>query len=271
MQTARSDAQPVASLLSAANIARRDSVCPKHGPYVEIASNFSGVLRWAGCYDCLREREALAAQESEASARRDARRANLMSGWHGAQIPKRFESASFETYQAETPAQQAVLDACREYAEQWGEVSNTGRNLILCGLYGTGKTHLSVSIARAIARRGALPLFARTYEAVQFVRESYRPGSSMSERQAIQRLVEPDLLILDEVGVQGGGDNEQMILFAILNGRYDARKPTIIVSNEDMIGIEKYLTVRVVDRLREGGAKVLVFDWESHRRRTKTA
>jgi DNA replication protein DnaC len=271
MQTARSDAQPAGALLSAQMLTQRESACEKHGHYSEIGSKFGGVQRWAGCPTCLQEREALSARESEASARRDARRSNLLSGWQGAQIPKRFESASFETYLAETPAQRAVLDGCREYADQWEDVSETGRNLILCGLYGTGKTHLSVSIARAIARRGALPLFARTYEVVQFVRESYRAGSSMSEREAIRQLVEPDLLILDEVGVQGGGDNEQMILFAILNGRYDAQKPTIVVSNEDIGGIEKYLTVRVVDRLREGGAKVFVFDWESYRRRAKTA
>jgi DNA replication protein DnaC len=224
-------------------------------------------MRWPGCEKCnddRRKAENLKLQEEQTrTARRDA----LLSGWKGAAIPKRFESASFETYQAETPAQQQVLDACREYAAQWDDVITSGRNLIMCGLFGTGKTHLAISIARVVARRGALPLFARTYEAVQFVREAYRRDSRMSEREAIQRMVDPDLLILDEVGVQGGGDNEQMILFAILNGRYDARRPTIIASNEDLGGIEKYLSARVVDRLREGGGRVLAFDWESHRAR----
>jgi DNA replication protein DnaC len=167
----------------------------------------------------------------------------------------------------ESPAQKAVLDACVEYAGSWESVRESGKNLILCGLPGTGKTHLAVSIARAVARGGSLPFFARTYEAVQFVRESYRPGSKFSERESIARFVEPDLLILDEVGVQGGGDNEQMILFAILNGRYDACKPTVVISNETLEGIQKYLSVRVVDRLREGGGRVLACDWDSYRGR----
>lgn len=266
MQTGHSEPKAIGPLMAGGmKLASRDAVCEKHGPYTEVALNFSGVERWAACAKCLAEHEANAAKAHDRDARRDARRSHLLNGWQGAQIPKRFESASFETYRADSPAQQAALDACRAYAAQWDDVSKTGRSLILCGLFGTGKTHLSVSIARVVARRGALPLFAKTYEAIQFVRESYRPGAARSERESIARLIEPDLLILDEVGVQGGGENEQMIMFAVLNGRYDARKPTVIVSNEDLDGIERYLSARVVDRLREGGGKTLIFDWESHR------
>lgn len=268
MQTERSrHPQAIGALMGHIRFEERDSICPTHGEYKERGGFLAGAMRWPGCEKCnddRRKAENLKLQEEQTrTARRDA----LLSGWKGAAIPKRFESASFETYLAETPAQQQVLDACREYAAQWDDVSTNGRNLIMCGLFGTGKTHLAISIARVVARRGALPLFARTYEAVQFVREAYRRDSRMSEREAIQRMVDPDLLILDEVGVQGGGDNEQMILFAILNGRYDARRPTIIASNEDLGGIEKYLSARVVDRLREGGGRVLAFDWESHRAR----
>jgi DNA replication protein DnaC len=268
MQTEHSkQPQLIGSIVGGVKFDERDAHCATHGDYKEHGTFLAGEMRWIGCTACSearrKEEDRKRAEEHSRTARRDA----LLSGWKGAAIPKRFESASFETYQVETPAQQQVLDACREYAAQWDEVSATGRNLIMCGLFGTGKTHLAISIARVVARRGALPLFARTYEAVQFVRETYRRDSSMSEREAIRRLVEPDLLVLDEVGVQGGGDNEQMILFAILNGRYDARKPTIIASNEDLGGIEKYLSARVVDRLREGGGRVLAFDWDSHRAR----
>jgi DNA replication protein DnaC len=261
------DFQPVAAMLGKVEMERRDAVCATHGAYVELASTFGGVKRWAGCMKCMEEREAQSAAAEVAETMRTARRTNLLSGWQGAEIPKRFADASLKSYVVETPAQKAALDVCADYAASWETVRETGKNLILCGKPGTGKTHLAVSIARQIARMGALPFFARTYEAVQFVRESYRPGSRLSERESIAKFVEPDLLILDEVGIQGGGDNEQMILFAILNGRYDACKPTIVISNESLEGIEKYLTPRVVDRLREGGGRVHVFDWDSYRSR----
>ena len=43
--------------------------------------------------------------------------------------------------------------------------------------------------------------------------------------------IRPDLLILDEVGVQFGSETEKMILFEIINGRYEQLKPTIVISN----------------------------------------
>jgi DNA replication protein DnaC len=263
----RSKFQSVASEFGKFEMEYRDATCEKHGGYVETAAMIGGVKRWGGCGKCIAEREAQAARDEQDGMRRDARRTSLLSGWQGAEVPKRFANASFKSYVVESPAQKAVLDACADYAGSWESVRESGKNLILCGLPGTGKTHLAVSIARTVARSGSLPFFARTYEAVQFVRESYRPGSKYSERESIARFVEPDLLILDEVGVQGGGDNEQMILFAILNGRYDACKPTVVISNETLEGIQKYLSVRVVDRLREGGGRVLACDWDSYRGR----
>lgn len=86
----------------------------------------------------------------------------------------------------------------------------------------------------------------------------------------------PDLLILDEVGVQFGSDTERLLLFDILNERYERRRPTILMSNlalDDaeeggrvVPGIKSYLGERVFDRLREDGGQSVVFDWPSHRK-----
>ena len=77
--------------------------------------------------------------------------------------------------------------------------------------------------------------------------------------------IRPDLLILDEVGVQFGSETEKMILFEIINGRYEQLKPTIVISNL-ADALTDYLGERVVDRLREGGGRMLIFDWPSYRR-----
>ncbi len=74
-----------------------------------------------------------------------------------------------------------------------------------------------------------------------------------------------DLLILDEVGAQLGTDWERLMLFKIVNERYKAQLPTIIVSNIDASGLADYLGERIVDRMREGGGMTLVLDWPSYR------
>ena len=76
---------------------------------------------------------------------------------------------------------------------------------------------------------------------------------------------ETDLLILDEVGVQFGSDTEKLILFDVLNERYEKRRPTLVLSNLSLPDVEQYLGERIFDRLREDGGEAVVFDWESHR------
>lgn len=87
--------------------------------------------------------------------------------------------------------------------------------------------------------------------AVRSVKETYAKGNSRTEAQAIADLVAPDLLILDEV----------------INGRYEAGRPTIVISNLAIKALEEYLGARAFDRLREGGGQLVVCDWESYRAR----
>ena len=108
-------------------------------------------------------------------------------------------------------------------------------------------------------------------DAVRSVKETWRPGSEHSERKAIGRFYEPDLLILDEVGVQFGSEAEKIILYDIINGRYERVLPTILISNLPEAELGAYLGDRVLDRMSEGGGVTLAFDWPSKRATIKTA
>jgi len=74
-----------------------------------------------------------------------------------------------------------------------------------------------------------------------------------------------DLLVLDEVGVQFGTETENLVLFRILNRRYEDMKPTILVSNVEIGKLTEFVGERVIDRLCEGGGGILEFTWESAR------
>jgi DNA replication protein DnaC len=92
---ARSEFQSIASEFGKFEMEYRDATCEKHGAYVESATTIGGVKRWGGCGKCIADREAQAARDEQDSMRRDARRSNLLSGWQGAEVPKRFANASF--------------------------------------------------------------------------------------------------------------------------------------------------------------------------------
>jgi DNA replication protein DnaC len=68
------------------------------------------------------------------------------------------------------------------------------------------------------------------------------------------------------VGVQFGSDTEKLMLFDILNERYERRRPTILMSNLPRDEVSAYLGERVFDRLREDGGQFISFTWESYRK-----
>ncbi len=96
------------------------------------------------------------------------------------------------------------------------------------------------------------------------VKSTYRKGSEIDETEAVDQFIAPDVLILDEIGVQIGSEHEKMLLFDIINQRYEQCKSTILISNLDQSELTAYLGDRVMDRFRETGA-VVAFDWTSYR------
>ena len=102
---------------------------------------------------------------------------------------------------------------------------------MFCGGVGAGKTHLAVGIAHRLMEQGRIAVFTSVINAIRRVKDTYRRDSGQSEAQVVAGFIRPDLLILDEVGVQFGSETEKMILFEIINGRYEQLKPTIVISN----------------------------------------
>ena len=89
-----------------------------------------------------------------------------------------------------------------------------------------------------------------------------KPGTG----KVIDAFASPDLLILDEVGVQFGSEFEKQLLFDVLNERYEKLKPSILLSNIPSEQLSDYLGERVTDRLRENGGALIGFNWDSYRK-----
>lgn len=242
----------------------RTETCATHGEFE--CRNIVGRI-WSKCPACAKER-----REAEVKREDAARKAAEVERWQRcigtAGIPDRFRDRTLDSYIANTPQQRKALDFAQQYADRFGEVMGAGRSALFIGKPGTGKTHLAVGIALEVMRRGnASALFTTTMRAIRRVKETWRRGSDESETQAIAALVFPDLLILDEVGAQFGSDTEKLILFDVLNERYEERKPTIFLSNRTIAEVAGDLGERIFDRLREDGGEVVPFDWASHRGR----
>lgn len=183
-----------------------------------------------------------------------------------AAIPKRYIACGFDNYTVDVPGQQEVLDVCRAYAERFEDKARNGSSLILCGNPGTGKNHLASAIAHTALSKGHSVLHVTAYDIIARIRQTWRRENNKgTELEVIRGFAEVDLLIIDEVGKTFGSDGEKVHLFEVIDHRYRDMKPTIILSNKGVDGVEKYLGTAAFDRLCQNG-KLLIFDWKSHRR-----
>lgn len=247
--------------------------CDRHGPYtardyLAQMSAITGVKRdplWSKCPACGEEAAAARAEKDRiaASMERQRRVAGLV---NGACIPPRFAARGFAEYVAKAPGQNMALTVAKKFVENWKECEKIGRSLIFTGGPGTGKTHLACAIARGVAEQHmAAPLFMSVSAALRTIKATYSKNATQTETDALSSLIDdPDLLIIDEIGVQVGSEHEKLLLFEILNERYQYLRPTILISNLNLSELEGYLGQRIMDRYRECGA-VIAFDWESNR------
>lgn len=241
----------------------REAHCPAHGPYTSRGTRYTvgkGREVWTPCAECTaaeRERERAEALQAEQIRQQE----RLAEALGRAAIPARFMGSSFESYRADTPAQQAVLQACREYAARFDEHRRTGESLVLIGRRGTGKTHLATAILQALLPEH-VGLYTTAQDMVSMIRSTW--GGAGNTESVMRVLYGVPLLVVDEVGVQGGTENEQALLFQVLDHRYRERKPVLLMGNMRIAEMQQYLGERVHDRLREI-AQVRVCDWESYR------
>jgi DNA replication protein DnaC len=219
--------------------------CPAHGYYVirEELSGYGVVARNpGGCPQCLAERNA----------------SRLMAE---SNMPERFADCTFDTYQTESAKQQAVLDVCRDYAENFGQYRKQGRCLVMCGKPGTGKNHLATAIVKVLRAKRFTSLRVKASEFL----DAYW-GKEFAERDEwLRGMFRVDLLIVDEVEKASKSENARNAMFRLIDGRYEAMLPTLVITNQNRVELVETLGEPAYDRLTEGGSQRLVFDWGSRR------
>jgi DNA replication protein DnaC len=225
-----------------------------------------GQPRWTGCPEC--SKQSIAAHEAARALAQpeELRRLQAQAMLEAAGVPRRLQAATLKTYVSETESQQAAHKLVCDYAKNLSEKLDSGDGLIMMGNMGTGKTHLAVGLIRVATRtHSVLSRYVTAPALFSRVRASYS-GNGETEADILAEYANTPLLVLDEIGVGKGSDNELNLIYALLGRRYDECRPTVIITNLMSEDLKAWLGERVVDRLRET-SPVVLFNWDSHRGR----
>ena len=147
------------------------------------------------------------------------------------------------------------------------ELVSEGRNLILFGKTGRGKTHLAISIAYKAIQNGFSARFATAAELISDLSDAARVGGF---REVLATYTAPQILVVDEVGYLAYSDDAANVLFHVVNDRHLAAKPMLFTTNKspftgwgDVLH-DHDLAEAIVDRILERG-RLLVLDGPSWR------
>jgi DNA replication protein DnaC len=146
-----------------------------------------------------------------------------------ARIPKKFEKAELETYKPDTDSQRDALRLARKFVELFPAER---KGLVFHGPTGVGKTHLAAGLLKAVIRdKAARGYFFQTTELLRLVRETYSRSADETEMEILRPVLDADVLVLDDLGVEKASEWVHETLGMVINARYNARRATIITSN----------------------------------------
>lgn len=146
-------------------------------------------------------------------------------------------------------AMEMVLDICRRYALRFGPDSP---NLLFRGDTGLGKTFLSGCIARVVSGQGFSVVYETASEAfAAFEDQKFSRSADTYEAASdrVRRILDCELLILDDLGTEMTTAFTQSALYTIVNSRLTGGKKTIVSTNLSPAELEKRYTPQIVSRL----------------------
>ena len=190
---------------------------------------------------------------------------NIQSSGMGNLIDKQsFDNFNLDVYK-NNPEVLARMERNLKFARAFAD--NFARhhdNLLLIGTTGTGKTHISTAIAKAVISQG----FDVLYDSVQnivndFERDKFRSG--YNSEQTSDKYNECDLLIIDDLGVEFVTQFSTSTLYNLINTRRNKGLSTIISTNLSASELAGKYEGRIYSRIIGADYKVLRFEGDDRR------
>jgi len=252
------------------DLGRLQQNCVLHGPYFSLGVRGGAAGRseaWSGCSTCIEQHAVLVRRRAEeAERRRWEEQLSLRIDASG--VPLRFRGKRLTDYRATHKGQVEALRIGTEYVETFEQLRRQGASLVFAGKPGTGKSLLAMAILQELCRRGYEASYTTCQSLILRIRATWGRDGDGREADVVSEFSTVPFLVIDEIGVQAGTENEKALLFEIIDARYGEMLPTIYATNLDSKEFRAFVGDRVWDRLTEC-ARWVPFAWGSYRATAK--
>lgn len=233
------------------SLGERVCVCEFHGSFKAIGTVIFGIPLWTKCPQCKNESEI----DIETKQQSELHEQNLITK----NVPDRYRESTLKNYVCETQEQKNLVQFLADHIR-----SPKRRNLIIHGKKGTGKTHLMWAVVKAIPG-------ARLYKMSAIIRRVKVTfgcaAAKETEPEILAELSKVPLLVIDEVGRQGGTVFESNFIFDLLDDRYNNKLATDFISNLEVDGplsISSFIGEAAMDRINQNSVDIPC-DWDNWR------
>ncbi|CAN5668669.1 ATP-binding protein [soil metagenome] len=189
-----------------------------------------------------------------------------------ARIPKRYLECDFNTFIPNNESQRTAVWLAQKLSSEF-HPGYDEQGILFVGNCGVGKTHLAVSILKAIAKKGYSCLFYEFGALLKEIQSSYNSSTQTSELGVLSPIFDAEILVLDEIGASKATEWVRDTMAHIINTRYNDKKLTIFTTNyfdktrnERDETLEDRIGVRLRSRLFEM-CKTIVIGGEDYRRK----
>jgi len=171
-------------------------------------------------------------------------------------MDNRFEVSTFENWiQRSDNRDDYILGT--KYCENWNTMYANNRGLLLYGKAGNGKTFLSFAIANALYHQGKAVMAISISKLLSVIKDNFDKHGEFGEADVLNTVKDASLLVLDDLGVEYKTAWAYEKLYAIIDTRYRASKPTIITTNFTLDALRENLaTVDLRTRLTDPSERI---------------
>lgn len=164
--------------------------------------------------------------------------------------PSLFAGMQFKDYKINNQSQQNAFNKVVNYSENALANYLFGKNLLLIGNYGTGKTMLMSILAKQIASQTLATVeFVSTVDLTNKIKSSFDSDVKDATAKITRRYKETHFLFLDDIDKINPTNYIKELMYSLVNYRIEHELPIVVSANSNIEELETLFGEATVSRL----------------------